>query len=99
MEPKKIPKIFSPPPPRHGTVTLSKNFDPTPPLAKSSFGICGKNNIVITLSCGKTYNITTKYTMKKEVSQDFIKKTVLCTVEIGKNLKNLLATGEKSKKL
>ena len=36
--------------------------------------------------------------MEKEVSQDFIKKTVLCTVEIGKNLKNLLATGEKSKK-
>ena len=36
--------------------------------------------------------------MEKEVSQDFIKKTVLCTVEIGKNLKTLLATGAKSKK-
>ena len=37
--------------------------------------------------------------MEKEFSQDFIKKTVLCTVEIGKNLKTLLATGVKSKNL
>ena len=36
--------------------------------------------------------------MEKEVSQDFIEKTVLYTVEIGKNLKKLLTTGEKSKK-
>ena len=36
--------------------------------------------------------------MEKEVSQDFIKKTVLYTVEIGKNLKKLLDTAEKSKK-
>ena len=36
--------------------------------------------------------------MEKEFSQDFIKKTVLCTVEIGKNLITLLATGAKSKK-
>ena len=37
--------------------------------------------------------------MEKEVSQDLIKKTVLYTVEIGKNLKKLLDTAEKAKNL